>query len=104
MLAVANSLAVSRQGPQEGAPVPYSPQLLLELKQIQQAALGSDYAFRQLAVLTNKIGPRLSGSVQAQSAVDYVASELKGLGLDLQFEKILVPHWIRGEEKAELIK
>jgi len=104
MLAGANSLAASRQGPQEGAPESYPPQLLLELKQIQQSALGSDYAFKQLAVLTNKIGPRLSGSVQGQSAVDYVASELKGLGLDVRMEKILVPHWMRGEEKAELVK
>jgi len=104
MLAVANSLAVCGQGPQEGVPVAYPPRLLLELKQIQQAALESDYAFKQLAVLTNKIGPRLSGSVQAQSAVDYVASELKGLGLDVRLEKILVPHWIRGEEKAELVQ
>lgn len=103
MLAIANSLAVSKQVPQEGALVAYSPQLLRELKQIQRAALGSNYAFKQLAVLTNNIGPRLSGSVQAQSAVDYVASELKALGLDVRLEKILVPHWIRGEEKAELV-
>jgi len=97
-------LASTAAAQEPAAPVTYSPQLLLELKQIQQAALGSDYAFRQLAVLTNKIGPRLSGSIQAKSAVDYVASELRGLGLDVRFDKIVVPHWIRGEEKAELIK
>jgi carboxypeptidase Q len=98
------TLAVPRQEPHEAAPIAYSPQLLAELKQIQQAALGSDYAFRRLAVLTNKIGPRLSGSVQAQNAVDYVASELQRLGLDVRLERVLVPHWIRGEEKAELVK
>ena len=103
-LAIANSPAVPRQEPHERAPVTYSPQLLLELKQIQQAALGSDYALRQLAVLTNKIGPRLSGSLQAQSAIDYVASELQRLGLDVRLEKVLVPRWIRGEEKAEIVK
>ncbi len=98
------SVAVPRQEPYEEAPVVHSPQLLVELKQIQQAALGSDYAFRQLAVLTAGIGPRLSGSVQAQNAVNYVASELRRLGLDVRLEKVLVPHWIRGEEKAELVK
>jgi SufS family cysteine desulfurase len=97
-------MLVSGAVAQHTAPVAYSPQLLLELKQIQQAALRSDYAFKQLAVLTNKIGPRLSGSVQARSAVDYVASELQRLGLDVRLEKILVPHWIRGGEKAELVK
>jgi carboxypeptidase Q len=98
------TVAVPRQEPHEAAPIAFSPQLLAQLKQIQQAALGSDYAFRQLAVLTNKIGPRLSGSVQAQNAVDYVASELQRLGLDVRLEKVLVPHWIRGEEKAELVR
>jgi carboxypeptidase Q len=97
-------MAVPRQGPQEAPPVDYSPQLLVELRQIQQTALASDYAFRQLAVLTDKIGARLSGSVQAQNAVEYVASELQRLGLDVRLEKVLVPHWIRGEEKAELVK
>jgi hypothetical protein len=106
-LSASSCLLASAAGAQEpagGVSVTYSPQLLFELKQIQQEALGSDYAFRQLAVLTNKIGPRLSGSVQARSAVDYVASELQRLGLDVRLEKILVPHWIRGEEKAELVK
>jgi len=103
-LAMANSPAAARQEPREGTPVTYSPELLLELKQIQQAALGSDYALRQLAVLTNKIGPRLSGSAQAQSAVEYVAGELRRLRLDVRLERVLAPHWVRGEEKAELVK
>lgn len=98
------TVAVARQEPHEPTAIAYSPQLLAELKQIQHAALGSDYAFRELAVLTDKIGPRQSGSVQAQNAVDYVASELQRLGLDVRLEKVLVPHWIRGEETAELVK
>ena len=104
MLVIENSRAMPAQGPQEAAPVAYSPQRLLELKQIQMAALRSDYALRQLAVLTNKIGPRLSGSVQAHNAVDYVASELQRLGLDVRLEKVLAPHWIRGEGKGELVE
>ena len=65
----------------------YSAQTLSELKQLQQAALKSDYAYRQVAQLSNNIGPRLSGSAQAQKAVDYVAAELKALGLEVQLEK-----------------
>jgi carboxypeptidase Q len=82
----------------------YSPQTLSELKQLQQAALKSDYAYRQVAHLCNNIGPRLTGSVQAQKAVDYVASELKALGLEVQLEKVMVPHWVRGEETAALVE
>src|SRR5476649_2897687 len=81
-------------------PVLYSAQTLAELKQLQQAALASDYAYRQVAHLANNIGPRLSGSAQAQKAVEYVASELKAIGCAVQLEKVMVPHWVRGEETA----
>src|SRR4051794_25203181 len=68
----------------------YSPQTISELKQLQQAALKSDYAYQQVAHLSNNIGARLSGSAQAQKAVDYVAAELKTLGLEVQLEKVMV--------------
>lgn len=82
----------------------YSPQLLSELKQIQEAALGSDYAYRQVAHLTQNIGPRLTGSPQAQKAVEYVADEMRRLGLEVKLEKLLVPHWVRGVETGELVE
>lgn len=79
-------------------------QLDKELRQIAQAALESDYAWRQLAHLCNNIGPRLSGSPQAAKAVAYVADELRRLGLEVRLEKVTVPHWMRGIETAELIQ
>ena len=85
-------------------PALYAPQTLVELKKLQQTALTSDYAYRQVAHLANNIGPRLSGSAQAQKAVEYVAGELKALGLDVQLEKVMVPHWVRGEETAALVQ
>jgi carboxypeptidase Q len=84
-------------------PVVFSAQTLMELKQLQQAALTSDYAYRQVAHLSNNIGPRLSGSAQATKAVEYVAGELKALGCEVQLEKVMVPHWVRGEETAALV-
>jgi carboxypeptidase Q len=88
--------------PPQTPPVQYPPQLVSEIKKVQQAAFESDYAYRQLAHLSNNIGPRLSGSAQAQKAVEYVAAELRKLGLDVQLEKVMVPHWVRGEETAAL--
>ena len=85
-------------------PPVFSPQTLSELKQLQKAALESDYAYRQVAHLANNIGPRLSGSAQAAKAVDYVGSELKGIGCEVQLEKVMAPHWVRGEETAALIQ
>ncbi len=82
----------------------FSPQTLADLKRLQEAALSSDYAYRQVAHLANNIGPRLSGSAQAQKAVEYVANELKSIGCDVQLEKVMVPHWVRGDETAALVQ
>src|SRR5712691_12789024 len=82
----------------------FSPQTLAELKRLQQAALNSDYAYRQVAHLANNIGPRLSGSAQAAKSVEYVASELKSIGCEVQLEKVIAPHWVRGEETAALVQ
>ena len=82
----------------------YPPQLLDEMKQLQQAALASDYALKQTAYLCNNIGPRLSGSPQAAQAVKYVADELRKLGLEVTLEKVMVPHWVRGVETGELVE
>src|SRR5882757_2892998 len=84
-------------------PVVFSPQTLADLKRLQQAALSSDYAYRQVAHLANNIGPRLTGSAQAAKAVEYVASELKAIGGEVQLERVMVPHWVRGEETAALV-
>jgi carboxypeptidase Q len=80
----------------------YAPQLVSEIKRVQQAALTSDYAYARLAYLCNNIGPRLSGSPQAEAAVHYVAAELRKLGLEVKLEKVSVPHWVRGQETGEL--
>ena len=80
----------------------FPPQLLEELSAIKAAALSDDYAYRQVAHLTENIGPRPSGSQQAKAAVDYVAGELRQLGLDVHLEEVKVPHWVRGAETAEL--
>ncbi len=85
-------------------PILYSEKTINELKQLQQAVLASDYAYRQTAYLCNNIGPRLTGSKQAQRAVEYVAEEMRKLGFEVELQKLEVPHWVRGEEKGELIE
>src|SRR3989440_92593 len=97
-------MASSPNGSPSPTPPVFSPQTLSELKQLQHAALESDYAYRQVAHLANNIGPRLSGSAQAAKAVEYVAGELKALGCEVQLEKVMVPHWVRGEETAALVQ
>ncbi|MBI3645280.1 MAG: M20/M25/M40 family metallo-hydrolase, partial [Acidobacteriales bacterium] len=86
------------------APPPVPREVLAQLESIRDAALTSDYAWSQLAHLTENIGPRLSGSPQAQAASQYVAAEMRKLGLDVHLEEARVSHWVRGEEKAELVE
>src|SRR5436190_3321899 len=85
-------------------PAVFSAETLADLKRLQQAALASDYAYRQVAHLSNNIGPRLTGSAQAAKAVEYVAGELKAIGCEVQQEKTMVSHWVRGEETAALVQ
>src|SRR3979411_3112987 len=96
---------VARSSPSPSAPpTVFSPQTLSDLKRLQQAALTSDYGYRQVAHLSNNIGPRLTGSAQAAKAVEYLARELKAIGCEVQLEKVIVPHWVRGEETAALVQ
>jgi carboxypeptidase Q len=83
-------------------PPTFSPELRAQLEAIRDAALKSDYAWQQLAHLTENIGPRPAGSPAAQAAVEYVGGQLKSLGLEVHLEPAQVSHWVRGEEKAEL--
>ena len=69
---------------------------------LRDAAMKSDYAYDELRHLTNNIGPRLSGSPQAEKAVEYVASEMRALGAEVTLEKASVPHWVRGVETGAL--
>ena len=85
-------------------PILYSEKTLEQMKQIQTAALANDYAYRQTAYLSNNIGARLTGSKQAERAVEYVADEMKKLGLTVRLQKLTVPHWVRGLETGELIE
>jgi hypothetical protein len=85
-------------------PVAYPAQLLSDLAALRDSALSSDYAYRQVAHLTENIGPRMGGSPQAEHAVTYVAEELRKLGLEVHLEEVSVPQWVRGIETAELVQ
>ncbi|MEW6280541.1 MAG: M20/M25/M40 family metallo-hydrolase, partial [Candidatus Eremiobacterota bacterium] len=75
-----------------------------ELVRLRDAALTSDYAYAQLSHLCRRIGPRFSGTPQAEAAVDHVAAEMRRLGLQVRLEECQVPHWVRGVEQAELVE
>ena len=68
------------------------------------AALTSDRAYTRLAHLTDHIGNRLSGSENLSRAIEWAVAEMKRDGLDnVRAEKVMVPHWVRGEESLEML-
>jgi Iap family predicted aminopeptidase len=60
-------------------------------------------AYSLLQHLTDRIGPRLTGSAGAEAAVAWTAERLRSYGLAVRTEKVMVPHWVRGVEEAELV-
>ncbi|NYE60520.1 Zn-dependent M28 family amino/carboxypeptidase [Duganella sp. 1224] len=74
------------------------------LAQIRDSAMNSDWAYERLADLTDLVGPRLSGSVGAAAAVEQVAAAMRKLGAKVTLQPVKVPHWVRGEEKAEVVE
>jgi hypothetical protein len=81
----------------------WTPGQLATMERLRDAALNDPYALDQLRHLTDNIGPRLSGSPQAEQAVHYVAAQMTALGAEVSLEKAMVPHWVRGVETAELL-
>jgi carboxypeptidase Q len=82
---------------------PWTGEQIAAMARLRDAAMHDDYALQELRHLTDNIGPRISGSPQAQAAVEYVAAEMRALGAEVQLEKVNVPHWVRGAETAELV-
>ena len=72
------------------------------LERIRTSAMQSDWAFERLADLTDKIGPRLSGSPQAEAAVQQVAAAMRAAGFNVSLQPVRVPHWVRGIETGEI--
>ena len=81
----------------------WPPEQLATMARLRDGAMQDPYALNELRHLTDNIGPRLSGSPQAQQAVDYVAAEMRALGAEVTLEKAMVPHWVRGQEPAEVV-
>jgi carboxypeptidase Q len=71
-----------------------------EAKQISARGLTDGEAYKLLYQLTTTIGHRLSGSPQAERAVELTQSMMEKYDLDnVHKEKIMVPHWVRGTKE-----
>ena len=69
------------------------------------AALADSTAYVRLGRMVDTFGSRFSGSAALERAIDWVLREMATDGLDgVRGEPVMVPHWVRGRESAELVR
>jgi len=71
------------------------------IRNIYNEALLRGRAYEDLRSLCKDIGPRLSGSSEAEMAVRWSESKMKSYGFDkVYLQPIMVPHWERGNPET----
>ncbi|MDP9048034.1 MAG: M20/M25/M40 family metallo-hydrolase [Bacteroidota bacterium] len=77
----------------------------LVIRKIYDEALVNGQCYSNLRDLCKSIGSRLSGSPNAQKAVEWSKNLMKSYHFDrVYLQELMVPHWIRGEkEQAKII-
>src|ERR1700759_1741479 len=77
----------------------------LMLRKIYDEELVNGQCYGNLHYLCKNIGARLSGSPNAQKAVDWSKKVMESYGFDHVFlQEVMVPHWVRGaKEEAYII-
>lgn len=73
----------------------------ITIRKLYNEALGNGRSYSLLDYLCNKIGPRLSGSTNAQIAVNWAQSQMNKYGFDRVYtQQVMVPHWTRGTKEV----
>jgi len=76
----------------------------LMMRSIYDHNLTQSKSYSWLDYLSNQIGGRLSGSVQAQQAVEYTFTELKKVADTAWLQPVQVPKWTRGTPEYAYIQ
>src|SRR5687768_433452 len=67
-------------------------------------AQADSFAYARLAELTDRFGPRFSGTPNLEQAIDWIVAQMRADGLEnVHTEPVMVPRWVRGQESAELV-
>ncbi len=75
------------------------------IKKIFDNTMSSSKTYDLLDHLSNEIGGRLSGSLNAERAVEWGRDELKKIGFDkVWLQELMVPKWVRGPKEFALIE
>lgn len=75
------------------------------IRAIYDTALSNGKSYEWLDFLSNQIGGRLSGSLNAEKAIEYTKEELENIGLDkVWLQPVMVPKWVRGAPEFAYIE
>ena len=75
------------------------------IRKIYTESLTNGKSYEDLRKLCKNIGNRISGSKQANKAVDYTYQLMKDYGFDTVYkQQIMVPNWKRGKKQELLIR
>lgn len=96
---------LSAQRREAGPPNPIQREYQAAANRIIAAATADSAAWNKLAELTDGFGHRLSGSEALERAIDWIIARMRSEGLEnVRGEPVMVPRWVRGHEKAELLR
>ena len=86
-------------------PAPTCPTISLSPLNSSERRTETDFAYQRLAELCDTFGPRFSGTTNLEAAIDWAQAKMKADGLEnVHGEDVMVPHWVRGEESAEMLE
>ncbi len=69
------------------------------------AAVSDSSAYDRLGYLVDTFGSRIAGSTALEHAIDWVVGEMRRDSLEnVHTLPVMVPHWVRGQESAELVE
>lgn len=75
------------------------------MQRISNEVMLNGKAYDNLRYLCKQIGPRLSGSANAQKAVEATADMLRQAGADTVYlQSCMVPHWVRGAKEQATVR
>jgi len=73
-------------------------------ERIVESVMAGNDAYAKLETLCLDIGHRLSGSDNLERAVKWTADAMRADGQEnVRLDKVMVPHWVRGNESATMI-
>lgn len=108
VIALAVPLAVCQQPPRPtplpGVAGPLAAKYQADADRIVRTAMADTDSYNALQYLCDYIGNRNSGTPQLNVAIQWAAEQMRKAGLqNVRIQPVMVPHWVRGQESAELV-